>query len=145
MKRALVSVLALCVVVLAGGGLGGCSKKEIKPPSLSSKMALEAYELSGRLRDAYVGNNKKALEKLSTPDGYRALISAIKKFDKAELQFRNRRVEIRDDEVKLTVAWSGVWTLRGKVTEKKGTAVLRFDGRPLRFTGLEKGNPFIYP
>ena len=122
-----------------------CGKKEVKKVSEESQIAQEAFQLAETIREAYLNNNRKALEKNSTQDGYRELIGAIKIFDSAELEFIPTWVEIDDSVVRLTVSWKGTWTVRELKKEDKGIAVFILEGEPLKLAQVLRANPFRQP
>ncbi|MBI5188934.1 MAG: hypothetical protein HZA07_07740 [Nitrospirae bacterium] len=137
MKR----VLYLLIVVLL---LPSCSK-EVKKVSEESRIAQEAFGLAETMRNAYIKNDRTALELNSTKNGYRELIGAIKSFDSAELTFTPRWVEIEDSIVYLNVSWKGTWIVRGKRTEERGMAIFVLEGRPLKLAQVLRANPFRQP
>ena len=122
-----------------------CGKKEVKPVSPESKLAQEAFQLTETLRQAYIKNNRSTLEDNSTNDGYREVIGAMKKFDKAELTFTSTWVEIKDSSVYLSVSWKGVWTVGAKSREERGLAILVLEGTPLKLARVQRDNPFRQP
>jgi hypothetical protein len=122
-----------------------CGKKEVKKVSEESKIAQEAFQLAETIRSAYLDNNRKALEKNSTEDGYRELIGAMKFFDSAELEFIPTWVEIDDPVVRLTVSWKGAWTVSDLKKEDKGIAVFVMEGEPLKLAHVLRANPFRQP
>lgn len=125
--------------------LVSCGKKEVKPVSEESEIAQEAFKLAEVLRNAYIKNNRTALEKNSTKDGYGELIGAIKSFDSVELTFTPKWVEIEDSTVYLHVSWGGTWIVRGKKTEDRGLVVFVMEGRPLKLAKVLRANPFRQP
>jgi hypothetical protein len=139
--RTLTALISLFMAML----LLSCGKKEVKPVSQESKLAQEAFQLADTLRQAYVKNNRSTLEESSTSDGYRELIGAMKKFDKAELTFTSTWVEIKDSSVYLSVSWKGVWTVGSKSTEERGLAIFVFEGSPLKLARVQRDNPFRQP
>jgi len=125
--------------------MSSCGKKEVKPVSQESKLAQEAFQLAETLRNAYVKNDRETFVDNCTNDGYRELVGAIKKFDKAELIFTPTWVEIKDSSVYLSVSWKGVWTLGTKTREERGLGVLVLDGKPLKLAKVQRDNPFSQP
>ncbi|MEW6675888.1 MAG: hypothetical protein AB1348_07820 [Nitrospirota bacterium] len=137
MRRALYLLIAVLL-------LSSCSK-EVKVVSEESKIAQEAFGLVETIRNAYIENDRTALELNSTKNGYRELIGAIKSFDSAELIFTPRWVEIEDSIVYLNVSWKGTWMVRGKRTEERGMAIFVLEGRPLKLAQVLRANPFRQP
>lgn len=135
-------LLHLLVAVLF---LTSCGKKEVKQVSPESKIAQEACGLAETIRNAYIKNDRKTLEKYSTKDGYRGLIGTIKSFDGVELTFTPTWVEIENSVVSLHVSWKGTWIVGGKRTEERGIAVFVLEGRPLKLVQVQRENPFRQP
>lgn len=131
----------LVVIVL----LVSCGEKEVKPVSLESQLAQEAFGLAETIRNAYIKNDRETLGKYSTKDGYKELIGAIKSFDSVELTFTPSWVEIENSVVSLHVSWKGTWMVGGKRTEERGIAVFVLEGRPLKLAQIQRENPFRQP
>ena len=136
------SILIICLIFIAS-----CGKKEVKQISPDSKLALESFAVSERIKEAYLKRDMDSLKDNSTTEGYREIIASMKDFSKAELSFTPRWVEIdKANTVQLNVSWSGKWTnSKGSVTEEKGMAVFMLEGAPLKMRKILRGNPFIYP
>ena len=134
--------IVLCIVLLC---TISCSKKEVKKVSEESQRAQEAFQLAETIRNAYLDDNRKALENNTTQDGYRELIGAMKDFDSAELEFIPTWVEIDDKVVKLTVSWKGTWKTRDLEKEDRGIAVFVLEGYPLKLAQVLRANPFRQP
>ena len=122
-----------------------CGKKEVKEVSEESLMAQEAFQLAETIKQAYLDNDRKALEKNATQDGYRELVGEIKSFDSAELEFVPTWVEIDDTVVKLTVSWKGTWIVSDFTKEDRGIAVFVMEGQPLKLASILRANPFRQP
>lgn len=122
-----------------------CGKDEVKQVSQESKTAQEAFKVADILRNAYIHNDRVALEENSTKDGYRELINAIKSFETVDLTFTPRWVEIQDSEVHLTLSWKGRWSVRGKSTEERGVAIFVLEGKPFKLAKVLRENPFRQP
>ena len=141
--RTFVAFIALFIAMFFLVACGG--KKDVKPVSQESKLAQEAFQLAETLKNAYVKNDRGTLEESSTNDGYRELIGAMKKFDKAELTFTSTWVEIKDSSVYLSVSWKGVWTVGIKSREERGLAIFVLEGSPLKLARVQRDNPFRQP
>lgn len=122
-----------------------CGKKEVKEVSEESLMAQEAFQLAETIKQAYLDNDRKTLEKNTTQDGYTELIRKIKSFDSAELEFVPTWVEIDDIGVQLTVSWQGTWTVSGVTKEDRGIAVFVMEGKPLKVAQILRASPFQQP
>jgi hypothetical protein len=139
----LMKYLILCLVFTSL--CFACGGKETKKSSEEARLAEEAFRLADTLKDAYEKHDASTLEENSTKDGYRGLIAALKKFDKADLTFTPTWVDIKDSTVFLTVSWKGSWTVRGISTEERGLAVFVMEGRPLKLALIQRENPFSQP
>ncbi len=135
----LLSIIVSLILISCGGS------KEVKKASEESKVAREAFELAEILRSAYEKKDMKELEENSTSNGYRELLTVMKKFDKASLNFTPTWVEIHETKVLLSVSWKGIWTVNGKESEERGLAVFVFQGKPLKLEQIQRENPFRQP
>ncbi len=135
-------VLFMAMAVLL---LGACGKKEVKVQTEDSKLAVEAFALAENLREAYVKKKFSAWEGYSTDRGLRDLNRDLGEFDKVELSFSNRWLEIEDERLVLNVAWEGTWTIRGRERQERGMAVFELTGRPLRLNKILRSSPFTNP
>ena len=122
-----------------------CGKKEVKEVSEASLLAQEAFRLAETIKQAYLDNDRKALEKNTTQDGYRELIGEIKSFESAEIEFTPTWVEIDDTVVKLTVSWQGTWIVSDFTKEDRGIAVFVMEGQPLKDAQVLRASPFRQP
>lgn len=125
--------------------LFSCGKKEVKEVSEESLIAQEAFQLAETIKQAYLDNNQKVLERNTTQEGYRELIGEIKNFESAELEFAPTWVEIDDTVVKLTVSWKGTWVASGVAKEDRGIAVFVMEGQPLKVAQVLRASPFRQP
>jgi len=142
-KAHLMKYLILCLVVASL--CFSCGGKETRKSSEDARLAEEAFRLADTLKNAYEKNDASALEENSTKDGYRVLIAAVKKFDRADLTFTPTWVDIKDSTVSLTISWKGTWTVRDKSTEERGLAVFVLEGHPLKLALIQRENPFSQP
>ena len=133
-------VVLVCTLTLSCGG-----KKEVKKQSEDSRIATEAVDVAEKLRDAYLRKDLKSIERNTTREGYRTIVSSVKPFDHAELEFNPVWVEIEGNEVRLNVSWKGKWQKTGKTLDERGMAVFVMRGKPLKLENIIRGNPFVYP
>ena len=132
--------------IIASLLLTSCSgDKEVKKVSEDSSIALEVFKIAETIKNAYIRNDRRSLEKVSTKEGYMEIIGAMKNFDNAELTFTPTWVDIQDSVVNLTVSWKGTWTVKDKVTEERGVAVFVFEEKPLLLARIQRANPFRQP
>ena len=138
MKKILLLLLAVALIV-------SCGKKEVKQVSQDSKMALEAFALAETVKNAFVVKDDITLKKSSTEDGYRDISANTRQYDRVEVTFTPRWVEIENNQLHVNIAWKSVWVVSGKSTEERGMAVFVMEGVPLRVSKVLRGNPFIFP
>lgn len=138
MKKTTILLIALFVFM-------SCSSKEVKQETDESKKAREAFAVAETVKEAYLKRDLSAIENNTTKEGYREILGAIKNFDKADLTFSHKWVEIDKAAVSLKIAWSGTWVVSGQTTEERGTAVFVFEGRPLKLSRILRANPFRQP
>jgi len=138
MKRLVTASLILLAFIASCTG-------EAKKVSQDSKTATEAFAVAEAVKDAYIKGDMKIIENNTTRDGYRTIISGLKKFDTAELSFNPTRVEINRDTTLLHETWKGKWTRGGDVFEERGTAVFVLKERPLKMDNILRSNPFRFP
>jgi hypothetical protein len=139
MGKLLITLLVVSVLIV------GCSKKEVKKVSEDSMLATEAFSVAESLRQAYINRDTRAMEQVTTKDGYRAMLSSLKAFDTVDLTFTPALVDIEEAAVYMNVSWRGKWQKGQKTTEERGMAVFILKGRPFKLDGIIRGNPFIYP
>lgn len=132
--------IALAVVLL-----GACGKKEVKVQTEDSKLAVEAFALAEDLREAYVKKNFRAWEGYATDSGLRDLKKDLGDFQKVELAFSPKWLEIEGETLVLNVAWEGIWTIKGKERQGHGMAVFELTGRPLKLNKILRSSPFKNP
>jgi hypothetical protein len=135
-------ILFIAMAVLL---LGACGKQKVKVQTEDSKLAVEAFALAENMREAYVNKNFKAFEHYATARGLRDVNRRLKDFEKVELFFTPKWVEIDAERLVLNVAWEGTWTIRGREREEHGMAVFELTGRPLRLNKIVRSNPFTNP
>ena len=138
MKKLILSFLVLFFLV-------SCGKSEVKQVTEDSKTAKEAFALIGAIKDAYVKRDMKSIEGLTTRDGYRTVLGAMKSFDSAELTFNPAFVEIDGDTVNVNVSWKGVWKKDRRTIDERGMAIFILKERPLKVHNILRANPFRYP
>lgn len=125
--------------------LVSCGKKEVKEVTEASLLAQEAFQLAETIKQAYLDNDRKTLERNTTQDGYKELIGEIKSFDSAELEFVPTWVAIDDTVVRLTVSWKGTWIASDITKEDRGIAVFVMEGQPLKVAQVLRASPFQQP
>ncbi|TAL26987.1 MAG: hypothetical protein EPN94_02195 [Nitrospirae bacterium] len=138
MKKIALLLIALFVLI-------SCSSKDVKQETDESKTAKEAFAVAEAVKDAYLKKDLSAIESNTTKEGYREILGAIKNFDKAELTFSHKWVELDKSAVSLKIAWSGTWVVSGQTTEERGTAIFVFEGSPLKLNRILSTNPFRQP
>lgn len=136
---------ALVFAIIVAITCAACSKKEVKPVSPESKLALEAFQIAEDLRKAYRDNDRDTLRDLCTSDGYRELIGGMKRFDSVDLVFTPTWVEIANAAVSLSVSWKGIWTVEGRQREERGLGIFVLEGSPLKLARVKRDNPFRQP
>lgn len=138
MKKTTILLIALFVFM-------SCSSKEVKQETDESKKAREAFAVAETVKDAYLKKELSPIENNTTKEGYREILGAIKNFDKADLTFSHKWVEIDKAVVSLKIAWSGTWVVSGQTTEERGMAIFVFEGSPLKLSRILRANPFRQP
>ena len=138
-KTALVLLLIFLTVPLS------CGKKEVKPVSQDSKTAEEAFALADHIRDAFMKNDRDAVQKDTTESGYKDIYNGRKSYDSVELEFTPRWVDIDQAQVTLNITWKSKWTVAGRQVEDRGMAVFVMEGRPLKLSAIQRSNPFNVP
>jgi len=139
MKKALILLLIAVLPLLS------CGKKEVKKVTEESKTAQEAIALAEEIKEAYLKKDLAVIEKDTTKEGYIELLGARKSFDKAELAFSSKWIEIEKTAVSMKIAWSGKWVVGEQVSEERGTAIFIFKGSPLKLSRVLRANPFRQP
>jgi hypothetical protein len=140
MKKCLaLSLIVLVMVVIS------CGKKEVKKVSEDSKMAVEAFDVAEKIKEAYIKKNFTAIEEHTTKDGARSILASMKGFDSVELEFNPVLIEIEGDLLHLYISWNGIWQKSGKTTEESGLAAFVLKGKPLKLDNILRANPFVYP
>ena len=138
MKKLVLSFLVLVFLV-------SCGKSEVKQVTEDSKTAKEAFTLINAIKDAYVKRDLKSIEGLTTRDGYRTVLGAMKNFDSAELTFNPAFVEIDGETVNVNISWKGVWKKDRRTIDERGMAIFILKERPLKVHNILRANPFRYP
>ncbi len=138
MKKVLVFLL-ICFLLSCGG------KKQVKPPSEEYSYTQEAFKAVDEMRKAYQNKDNYGIRKYCSESAYREIITSIKPFDKAELEFEPVLGEMESDGYKLYISWNGKWTYLNKETEERGLAIFLMKGNPPKIERIIRGNPFKYP
>lgn len=134
MKKTCVTLIILVSVFL------GCSSKEKVKPSDDSQLTTEALNNIDTLKTAYEGKDWDAFRSRLAP--VLAINSKEPSFEKAELSFSPRMVDINNSDVMVSLNWMGEWVIRGKERRDRGVAVFVFEGTPLKLSRIEGDNPF---
>ncbi|MEF9425805.1 MAG: hypothetical protein L0956_00995 [Candidatus Mariimomonas ferrooxydans] len=135
MKKTCVTLIILVSVFL------GCSSKEKIKPSDDSQLTTEAMNSINTLKTSYEEKDWDTFRSRLTP----VLATKISKepsFEKAELSFSPRMVDINNSDVMVSLNWMGEWVIRGKERRDRGVAVFVFEGTPLKLSRIEGDNPF---
>ncbi len=127
------------------GFLFSCGKKEIKPVSQESQNSKEAFVLTEILKIAFIKKDLDVIRNNSTEDGYKDITAGRKPFDRVDLDFTPRWVEIEDNKLLINISWKSKWTASGFSKEDRGMAVFVMEGRPLKLSKILRANPFIFP
>ena len=131
-------------LLFAGVLLVSCGNKEVKQVSQDSKITLEAFALAETVKNAFVVQDDITLKKSSTEEGYRDLRANTRLYDRVELNFTPRWVEMENNRLQVNIAWKTTWVVAGKSTEERGMAVFVMEGVPLKISKVLRGNPFIF-
>ena len=137
MKKILVILTILTFVFL------GCGKDNVKP-SDDSLLTTEALNVINTVKTAYQEKDKDTLKNYLDP----ALAGSVFKgmfFEKAELSFTPKRVNINGSTVMVNLNWMGTWVIEGKTIKRRGVAVFVFRGSPMRLIRVDGDNPFLFP
>jgi len=138
MKKILLLVLA-CVMLVS------CGKKEVKPVSQESKIALEAFALADTIKNAFIVKDDITLKKNSTESGYKDITANTRAYDSVEITFTPRWVDIENNKLDVNISWKSKWTVSGKSSDERGMAVFVMEGTPLKVSSILRSNPFVMP
>jgi hypothetical protein len=138
MKKILLLALA-CVMLIS------CGKKEVKPASQESKMTMEAFALAETIKNAFIVKDDITLKKNSTESGYKDIMANTKSFDRVELSFTPRWVDIETNQLHVNISWKSAWIVSSKSTAERGMAVFVMKGTPLKVSNILRANPFVMP
>jgi len=97
------------------------------------------------MRKAYQNKDNYGIRKYCSESAYREIITSIKPFDKAELEFEPVLGEMESDGYKLYISWNGKWNYLNKETRRKRTRYILMKGNPPKIERIIRGNPFKYP
>jgi hypothetical protein len=143
MKRHAIGIVFRVLFIAALFAFVACSEaKKVTQDSITAK---EAFAVAEEIREAYLNRDRAAIETNCTTNGYRDMVGAIKNFEKAELDFAYKWVDIEQSSVSLRVAWSGKWTISNKTVEERGIAIFLLEGNPLKLNKILRENPFKQP
>lgn len=135
MKKTLVILTILAFVFL------GCGKDNVKP-SDDSLSTTEALNIINTVKTAYQEKDKDTLKNYLAP----ALAGSVFKglfFEKAELSFTPKRVNINGSTVMVNLNWTGKWVIKGNNIKRRGVTVFVFRGSPMRLIRVDGDNPFL--
>jgi hypothetical protein len=85
------------------------------------------------------------LKQNSTEKGYRDITANSRGYDRVDLTFTPRWVEIESDRLNVNISWKSTWVAAGKSVEDRGMAVFVMQGTPLKVAGILRANPFVHP
>lgn len=137
MKKTLVIMITLAFVFI------GCGKDNVKP-SDDSLSTTEALNIINTVKTAYQEKDKDTLKNYLDP----ALAESVFKelfFEKAELSFTPKRVNINGSTVMVNLNWRGTWVIKGNNIKRRGVTVFVFKGSPMKLISVEGDNPFHTP
>ena len=135
----------ILLFLLFGVLLVSCGKKEVKQVSPESKLITEAFSLAETVKNAFVIKDTITLQKSSTAEGYKDITANTSAYDKVELTFTPRWVDIENNQLNVNISWKSSWFVSGKRAEDRGMAVFVMEGTPLKVIRILRSNPFIYP
>lgn len=138
MKKILLLALACALLI-------SCGKKEVKQASQESKMTTEAFALAETIKNAFIVKDNITLQKNSTDSGYKDITANTRSFDRVELTFTPRWVDIDKDQLQVNISWKSTWVVSGKSKAERGMAVFVMEGAPLKVTKVLRANPFVMP
>ncbi|GMR03329.1 MAG: hypothetical protein BMS9Abin21_163 [Thermodesulfovibrionia bacterium] len=135
MKKTCITLIIFVSIFL------GCSSKAKVKPSADSKLTIEALNSIDTLKTAYEGKDWDAFRSRLAPVLTRK-ISKEPSFEKTELSFSPRMVDINNSDVMVSLNWMGEWVISGKEKRDRGVAVFVFEGTPLKLIRIDGDNPF---
>jgi hypothetical protein len=145
-RRAGGTMRKLLLILFLGIVLVSCGKKEtVKHESADSLLSQEAFTLAETVRTAFIDKDIATLKKNSLDEGYKALSANKKVYDRVELTFTPRWVEIDKAKVFLNIAWKSKWTTSDRIADDRGMAVFVLEGKPLKLSKILRANPFVHP
>lgn len=140
------NLIILCIILPFVTFLFSCGgKKEVKQPSMEYLYTTEAFKVVNDIRIAYQNKDNAGIRRYCSESAYREIISSIRPFDKADLEFTPVLVEMEGDIIRLYVSWNGKWKYLGTETEERGLASFLLKGNPPKVEKILRGNPFRYP
>jgi len=133
------------LLLFVGVLLVSCGKKEVKQVSQESKLTQEAFTLTETVKNAFMVKDNITLKKSSTEEGYRDITTNTREYERVELTFTPRWVDIEGNQLHLNISWKSTWVASGRSTEERGMAVFVMEGIPLKISKVLRGNPFVFP
>lgn len=138
MKKASTVLIILSFIFLSCGG-----KDKVKP-SADSLLATEAIKSINIIKIAYQEKNKDILQNHLDSVIAESVLKELF-FDKAELSFTPRMVQIDASIVMVNLNWQGTWLVKGNSLKNRGVAVLLFEGSPMKLIRVDGDSPFHIP
>jgi len=131
--------------LLFGVLLVSCGKKEVKQVSPESKSVMDAFSLAETVKNAFIIKDSITLQKSSTAEGYKDITANSSAYDKVEITFTPRWVDIENNQLHVNISWKSSWVVSGKRTDDRGMAVFLIEGTPMKVAKILRANPFISP
>ena len=131
---------SLCLALL----ISACSSAEEKIPTVEVNIANKAFELSRRIKDAFIAGDQGMLKEYCTPDLFRILSPRVGTFKDLSLEFSMKWVDIHeDDTIHLYVSWKRNRWKGEALREDSGMAVFVIQQNPFLAAEILRGNPFL--
>jgi hypothetical protein len=149
--RAMRKIFLVCFLIVFAF-LSACASDEERGPTEDVKMTGNAFELIEKARMAYVDQDVQAMKNYFTEGAYADMVRDVKKFERVELTFTPRWVDIKPGgELQVQVAWEGTWYLgadiKGEDTKEELDGIVTFmlSGKPYRISAVKMTSPFAQP
>lgn len=133
--------LILIVIVLLSFG---CSKDKVKP-SEDSLIATQAIENINIVKDAYLQKDKTTLQTHAASNASEDIINNMY-FEKAEMEFNPRFINITESAVKVNLNWQGAWWIAAeRKLDSRGAVNFFLDKDTLKLIKIDGDSPFQIP